>query len=90
MCITQRPLSELEDLSLGPQFHLDGQTSQRFGQKAFSPWILRKQFGEDFARGYKKLEENEVHKEKNDKLVKESIELMEKLAKQLRGMLELA
>ena len=65
--------------------------AQRRPVVAWSDTALLRHFGEEFAMGYKKLKENEQKARggENGELVKESIELMEKLAKRIREMLGL-
>lgn len=53
---------------------------------------LLRQFGREFADGYGRFEENQqkVGRGENGELVKESIEIMEKLSKRIREMLGLS
>jgi hypothetical protein len=59
--------------------------------KDYSLGSIYRQFGGEFVRRYRKLEENlwRVRREENGELVNESIELMEELAKKIREMLGL-
>ena len=81
---------DLRILSLEVERDLERLTDPDPTEK-FSLSSLRRQFGEEFGMGYKKLKENKqkVSKEEDSELVKESIELMEKLAKRIREMLGL-
>lgn len=65
--------------------------AQRRPIPAWSDTALLRHFGREFAKGYKKLKENKqkAGREENSELIKESIELMEKLAKRIREMLGL-
>jgi hypothetical protein len=72
---------------------LIGRTMERMMEplpKEFRLSSIHRQFGGEFVRGYRKLEENLWRVRREDgELVKESIELMEKLIKKIREMLGL-